>query len=251
MIDVSHDADIAILTIAHGKANALDIELCDALAAQFQQIETSSARATVITGQGRIFSAGVDLLRLSEGGADYVRKFLPALHRLYETVFFHRKPVIAAVNGHAIAGGCVLMCCADRRIAARDSGRLGVTELLVGVPFPAMAFEVMRFAAPPAFFPEVILYGATYPTDVAHARRLVDEVAEPDRLMDAALAAARTFSAIPPRTFAQTKQQLRQDAADRLRNHGARIDAAAEQIWTAPETLAHIRDYVSRTFKKA
>ena len=81
--------------------------------------------------------------------------------------FFFPKPVVAAVNGHAIAGGCVLECCADRRIAANDGGRIGVTELLVGVPFPAMAFEVMRFATAPQYFADGILSGATYMPDVA------------------------------------------------------------------------------------
>ena len=65
-----------------------------------------------------------------------------------------RSRVVAAVNGHAIAGGCVLQRCADRRIAARGGGRIGVTELLVGVPFPPLAFEVMRFATPPRYFAE-------------------------------------------------------------------------------------------------
>jgi enoyl-CoA hydratase len=132
--------------MGHGKANALDIEFCDAMAARFIELRNSAAKAVVLTGQGKIFSAGVDLKRLSEGGADYIRRFLPALHRLYEAVFFHPKPVVAAVNGHAIAGGCVLACCADRRIMANVGGRIGVTELLVGVPFPALAFEIMRHA---------------------------------------------------------------------------------------------------------
>jgi enoyl-CoA hydratase len=132
---------IAVLTLAHGKANALDIEFCDALARHFAELRRSDLRAVVLTGQGKIFSAGVDLKRLSAGGADYIRRFLPALHRLYEAVFFHPKPVVAAINGHAIAGGCVLACCADRRIMARESGRMGVTEILVGVPFAALAFE--------------------------------------------------------------------------------------------------------------
>ena len=101
--------------------------------------------ALVITGQGKIFSAGVDLKRLSKEGAAYIRKFLPALDKLYDAVFFHPKPVVAAVNGHAVAGGAVLACCADRRIMARAGGRIGVTELLVGVPFPALAFEIVRF----------------------------------------------------------------------------------------------------------
>ena len=76
-------------------------------------------------------------------------------------MFFHPKPVIAAINGHAIAGGAVLAACADRRIMARDSGRVGITELLVGVPFPVLAFEVVRFALPPRYLADSMLSGAT------------------------------------------------------------------------------------------
>src|SRR5471030_1502338 len=189
MIDIKTQAGIAVLTLTHGKANALDIELCEALTARFQELRGSDAKAVVLTGQGKIFSAGVDLIRLSEGGVAYVRKFLPALHRLYDAVFFFPKPVVAAINGHAIAGGCVLACSADRRIAARDGGRIGVTELLVGVPFPALAFEVMRFATPPAFFAETILSGATYPPEVAAHRGWVNEAVEPALVMERAIAA--------------------------------------------------------------
>ena len=87
MIDVLARGDIAILTMTHGKANALTTEFCDGLAARVR--ESAAARAIVITGQGRIFSAGVDLPRLLDGGPTYAREFLPALHRLYETIFFH------------------------------------------------------------------------------------------------------------------------------------------------------------------
>jgi enoyl-CoA hydratase len=250
MIEMTQRGAVTILRIVHGKANALDIELCEAIAAQFQGLRAAPAQAVVLTGQGRMFSAGVDLIRLSAGGAAYVREFLPALHRLYETVFFFPKPVVAAVNGHAIAGGCVLQCCADRRIAAREGGRIGVTELLVGVSFPPMAFEVMRFATPPAFFAEAVLSGATYSPEVALARRLIDEMVEPETLLDRAVAAADTLAALSPPAFAMSKQQIRQPAADRVAKDGERLAAAAEAIWTAPETLARIRDYVSRTFKK-
>jgi enoyl-CoA hydratase len=251
MIEVTQRGAIAVLQIAHGKANALDIELCDAIAARFETLRTGPAQAVVITGQGRMFSAGVDLLRVGQGGADYLRRFLPALHRLYESVFFFSKPVVAAVNGHAIAGGCVLACCADRRIAARDGSRIGVTELLVGVPFPPMAFEVMRLAAAPRFFPDTILSGATFTPDEALQRGLVDEVVESTALLDHAVAVAETLAALSPRAFAMTKRQIRQPVADRLANEGARLAVEADKIWTAPETLARIQDYVSRTFKKA
>lgn len=251
MIDLSRQGDIAILRMAHGKANALDVEFCQVLAAAFDDIRNSAARAVVIVGTGSIFSAGVDLLRISAEGEDHVRQFLPALHRLFDAAFNLPKPVIAAVNGHAIAGGCVLACCADVRITARGNGRMGVTELLVGVPFPAMAFEVMRFAVNPQYFPEMILTGSTYLSDDARMRGLVDDVVEPAELMDRALAAAKVLAALSPAAFAATKEQLRQPVADRVAQDAARIDSRVEQIWTSADTLQHIRDYVAKTFKKS
>jgi len=196
MIELTQRGAVAVMTMAYGKANALDIEFCDAIVAEFEKLRGSDARAVVLTGQGNMFSAGVNLLKLSDGGADYVRRFLPALHRLYETVFFFPKAVIAAVNGHAIAGGCVLECCADKRIAATGSARIGVTELLVGVPFPPMAFEVMRFATAPQFFADGMLSGATFMPDVALARGLVDQIVGPAQLLDVAMAAAQTLAAL-------------------------------------------------------
>ena len=122
MIEVETVDNVAIVRMQHGKANALDIEFCEALAARFHTLRNDSERAVVLTGAGKMFSAGVDLKRLSAGGADYVRRFLPALHKLYEEVFFHPKPVVAAINGYAVAGGAVLACCADRRITSSPSG---------------------------------------------------------------------------------------------------------------------------------
>lgn len=251
MIDTAMSDGIAVLTMRHGKANALDIEFCEALAARFRDLRKSDAKAVVITGQGTIFSAGVDLKRLSAGGADYVRQFLPALHDLYEAAFFHPKPVVAAINGHAVAGGAVLAACADRRIMARDAGRIGVTELLVGVPFPALAFEIVRFAVPPRYLPEFTLSGATYTTDAALQRGWIDEIAEPAELLEDALAVAQELAALSPPAFTQTKKQIREVAAERLAHSGAATDKAVTDIWCAPATLAYISDYVARTLKKA
>ena len=250
MIDVKTNAGIAVMTLAHGKANALDIEFCDAVAAQFKALRQSDAKAVVIIGQGKMFSAGVNLIRLSEGGADYIRKFLPALHRLYDAAFFHPKPVVAAVNGHAIAGGAVLAACADRRIMARDSGRIGVTELQVGVPFPALAFEAVRFTVPPRYLPEFTLGAATYTSDAALQKGWVDEVVEPAGLMQRAMEVAQSYALLSPPAFAQTKKQIRAVVTERLERSGEATDKAVTEIWTAPATLNFIRDYVARTLKK-
>jgi len=250
MIDVAVDDGIAVLTMRHGKANALDIEFCEELAARFVALRDGDAKAVVLTAPGRIFSAGVDLIRVNAGGADYVRRFMPTLHRLYEAVFFHPRPVVAAINGHAVAGGAVLACCTDRRIMARESGRIGITELLVGVPLPALAFEIVRSAVPAQYLAEFAYSGATYATDAALERGWIDEVAEPETLVEDALSVARELALLPPLAFAQTKQQLRGAAVERLVASGEAIDRAVTDIWCADATLGHIRAYVERTLKK-
>jgi enoyl-CoA hydratase len=250
MIDVAMEDDIAVVTMRHGKANTLDIEFCDALAERFEDLRGTEAEAVVLTGEGRIFSAGVDLIRLDEGGPDYIREFLPALHRLYQAVFYHPKPVVSAINGHAVAGGCVLACCADRRLMAHEPGRIGVTELLVGVPFPALAFEVLRFAVPPRYLAEVTLSGATYPPEAALQRGWIDEVVESDSLTADALAVARKLADLSPPAFVQTKRQIRQPVIERVAATGAATDAAVTELWCAPDTREYIHDYVAKTLKK-
>lgn len=250
MIEIETVDNVAILRMQHGKANALDIEFCEALAARFHALRNDPARAIVLTGTGKMFSAGVDLKRLSAGGADYVRQFLPALHKLYEEVFFHPKPVVAAINGHAVAGGAILACCADRRIMGHEAGRIGVTELLVGVPFPALAFEVLRAAVPAEYLAEVVYSGATYITDDALESGWIDEVAEPEELLEDALAVAEELATLPPKAFAMTKAQIRGPIAERLAVSGEEIDREATALWCADDTLARVRDYVARTLTK-
>jgi enoyl-CoA hydratase/carnithine racemase len=248
MIEVSSREGVALLRMADGKANTMSIEFCRELTARVEEAGRSTARAVVITGDGRIFSAGVDLVRLIDGGVPYVREFLPALSAMLRSVFVCPKPVVAAINGHAIAGGCVLACAADRRLMAREAGRIGVTELLVGVPFPPAAMEVMRAAVAPQYFEDTILSGATFTPADAVVRGLVHDIVDPEALLDRAFVAANTLAALPVAAFALSKRQMREPAAQRIDDK--EIDAAIARIWEAPETLGRVRDYVARTLRK-
>jgi enoyl-CoA hydratase len=250
MIDVEDKDGIAILTMRHGKANALDIESCNAIAGAFAKLASSSTRAVVLTGQGRIFSAGVDLVRLSDGGAKYTRDFLPVLHKVFAAIFDFPKPVVAALNGHAIAGGCVLACAAEKRIMAEGAGRVGVTELQVGVPFPPLALEIMRHVTAPHFLEEVILGANTYMPADALARGLINEIVPADKLMDRAMAVAQSLAAISPPAYALSKRQLRQPANDRANSEMASRDAEITGLWVADASMQRVRDYVARTLKK-
>src|SRR5947209_2693830 len=235
MIQIDQRDGIAIMRLDHGKANAMDTEFYAAVTTAFDKLKRAPSRAVVLTGQGGIFSAGVNLIRARDGGARYIRKFLPVLNRMFDTVFNFPKPVVAAINGHAIAGGCVLACCADARLMARVAGRMGVTELLVGLPFPALAFEVMRFVAAPQDFASLVYSGATFPPDEAWDRGLIDEITEPAALLDRSVAAAQTLAALSPAAFEVTKRQLRLDVTDRIKKHGRRVDTEATKIWASPK----------------
>jgi enoyl-CoA hydratase len=234
VIELERDGEVAIVRLAHGPVNAMDVELCDAVAAQFRALVTDPARAVVVTGKGRAFSAGADLRRFLAEGEPYARRFVPALNGMFRAVFELAKPVVAAVNGHAIAGGCVLAACADVTLMA--SGRIGVPELAVGVPFPRVAMEVVRFAVGDVTARRLMLGAQTYPVDEAVALGLVDEVVPVDDLLARAVGRARTpATAVPPDTFAFTKQQLRRDACERM-DRCADEDEGTLALWARRAT---------------
>jgi enoyl-CoA hydratase len=249
MIERSQHEGILTLRLAHGKVSALDVELLDALIRELDGVG-EDVRALILTGTGSIFSAGVDLFRLTQGGADYARRFLPLLSRFVRTLFTFPRPVIAAVNGHAIAGGCVIVLACDVRLMAEGAGRIGVPELLVGVPFPAAALEVVRFAVPRDKVQSLLYTGRTLPPQEALTAGLIDEVVAPDDLLARAQAIARQLALIPPQVYRLTKQSLRAAALERIERTSEQLDPAALQVWSTAETHAQIREYLRRTLRK-
>jgi enoyl-CoA hydratase len=249
MIERTLHEGILTLRLAHGKASALDVELLDALLRELDGAG-EDVRAVILTGTGSIFSAGVDLFRITQEGADYVRRFLPLLSRCLRALFAFPRPVVAAANGHAIAGGCVLVLAADARLMAAGGGRIGVPELLVGVPFPAAALEIVRFAVPRDKVQRLIYTGRTLPPAEALAAGLLDEVVAPDQLLARAQEVARQFAAIPPATYRLTKQALRAEALERIDRASEVQERAVLDVWSAAETHAQIREYLRRTLRK-
>jgi len=250
MIETEQRDGIAVLTLAHGKANVMDLEFCTAVAERCTALAAEPPRAVVLSGQGRIFSAGVDLNRLLDGGADYARAFLPALDRMLLAVLALPCPVVAAVNGHAIAGGCLLACAADRRLMARGSGRVGMPELRVGVPFPPVALELARSVVRPSQTQRAVAAGETFDPEAAQAVGLVDELVDGERLLDRALALAADLASITAPAYALTKAMLQQPLhvaiAAQTAAHGDRVTA----LWADPATFAAVGDYVARTMRK-
>ncbi|TDV55116.1 enoyl-CoA hydratase/isomerase family protein [Actinophytocola oryzae] len=238
MIDTTMHGDVAVVTIEHGPVNALDVELLTALPDALSQVGDAPV---VLTGAGRCFSAGVDLKRVVDGGAPYVAEFLPALSAAVLAVFDHPRPVVAAVNGHALAGGCVLACACDVRLMS--SGTIGLTELSVGVPFPTVPLEVMRHAAGAALDRLVLTAARFSPVD-AHRLGLVDEVV-PDELLAAAVSTAADLGGVPPAVYASSKTRLREPAHARIAARRDLDDPGVAQAWGDPATLERLRDFLA------
>lgn len=239
---------IQTIRFEHGKANALDLDFCRDLERRLREAE--SASAVVLVGTGSIFSAGVDLVRLTNEGAPYVEQFVPALNDLVRTLFTFPRPVVAAINGHAIAGGCVIAAASDVRLMAAGEGRIGMPELLVGVPFPSMVIEVCRFAFPQPTLQELVYRGKTVKPDEALRKGMVDEVVDSAELEFRAEAVARELAAIDATNFTLTKRQLRSAYVAHADALAREHDGLVLAQWSRPETHEHIRAYLARTVGK-
>ena len=240
---------ILTLRLAHGKASALDLELCDALQAEIEAAgESEDVRALIMTGTGSIFSAGVDLPRLINSGKQYVQDFVEALDAMLRALFLFPKPAIAAANGHAIAGGAIVAFACDYRLMS--GGRIGVPEALVGVPFPPLALEVVRFAVPRQHLQPMLYFAKTIEAQEAKSIGIIDEVVAGDDLLRRANEVARQLAGITPNAFRLTKRQIREpflrDAAQIATASADEIDA----LWADPKTHEHIRAYLEKTIGK-
>lgn len=241
---------IAVLRIEHGKANAIDLELFQELAGHLSDFAADPPAAVVLTGTGSIFSAGVDLFRVLAEDASYLERFLPVLAATLEDLFTLPLPVVAAVNGHAIAGGCILAAACDHRVLVDGPAKMGVTELLVGVPFPVVAFEVLRHLLPEKEVQSLVYSGRTVSAPEALRLGLVDELAPPDAVLDRALEVAAKLARIPRPAFALTKELARRPAVERMEHYADRFDPRTARIWASDETRAIMRQFLDRTVGK-
>jgi enoyl-CoA hydratase len=235
-MDIEVVDGVTTVRIDHPPVNAFDLGLVDDAVATVRGIEGP----IVLTGAGTCFSAGVDLRAIIDGGADYTDRFLAAVSAAFLAVFDHPAPVVAAINGHAIAGGCVLAMAADVRLMS--SGLIGLSEVAVGVPFPVAALEVCRYAMGPSVT-GAVLRADNVDIRTAAERGWIDEVVAPDDLLARAVGTARALGQHPSTAYAAMKEQLHRHAREAI-DAGGELDAKVRAMWKSDETRARISAFV-------
>ncbi|MCA8960162.1 MAG: enoyl-CoA hydratase/isomerase family protein [Planctomycetes bacterium] len=246
-VEVESLGSLRLVRLAHGKANAIDVEFCRGLTKTLKELAaTDAVRAIVLTGRGRIFSAGVDLVRLTEESTDYLFDFLPPLEEMFEACITLPCPLVAAINGHSIAGGGVLACAADYRVLA-ETAKVGVPELQVGVPFPPFAMEIVRASVPAPRFREIVIRGQLVQGAEAVSSGFADEVLPAPQVEARAIEVATELATIPAPAYRLFKVDWRRPLIARARS--ASFDDVAAG-WRHPSVREAVTRYVERTLSR-
>mgnify|MGYP001146658035 CR=1 FL=1 len=225
-----HDGHVEVV-LSGRRGNAMDETFLVELETVF---EGAVDRAVVLRAPGT-FCTGLDLIDAAGRDRDGMRNLMSAFHRALHAVFRCPMPVVAALDGHALAGGALLALCADRRIMASGRGRFGVHGVQLGVVYPDVVIEVLHHQLDPTACEKLLFGGRLHDAD--HARRAgwVDEVVDGTTALRRAEEIA--WELFGP-AFAATKARLRRHTVEHLSS----IDADGMERWLdrwfAPDTTA-------------
>ncbi|MFN8644011.1 MAG: enoyl-CoA hydratase/isomerase family protein [Candidatus Binatia bacterium] len=228
--------DVHRVVISAPGRNAMSTDLMQRLLAA---VRAGGGRPLLLVGSDGAFSAGLNLKEVAGLDVAGMTRFLLLLDDLVEALYEYPGPSVACVDGHAIAGGCVLALCCDWRVAAdRAELRIGLNEVALGLEFPPRIMALVRDRVPRRHWERVLLEAGLHDPAAARALGLVDDVA--DEPLAVAEAALRRLAGVPASTYRATKRALRAGA---LAITDAQRSDFAQRIvpaWCAAETKARI-----------
>jgi enoyl-CoA hydratase/carnithine racemase len=198
-----------------------------------REIDAAGSAPVMITGAGDAFSAGLDLDALAKAGPDDVVTLLQVMDRVVKKLFLHPAPTVALVNGHAVAGGCLLVQCCDVRVGADDPDvRIGMTGVAIGLTYPPFVPAIFRARVAPPHLETILLGAQRFAPDRALQLGLLDELAP---RTDARALAERHLAQrakLPSHAYAATKRALRQPALSASADDQQRFEREVLPAWT-------------------
>jgi enoyl-CoA hydratase len=215
-VTTSIDDRTLVVTIDRPPVNALDLDTILALEQAFDvAAREAPENGVVLTGGGQVFSAGVDTRAFAGYSRDQRHSMVFGITRMVARLLAIPMPVVAAINGHALGGGFVLMLGCDYRIATdATTAKLGMTEAQAGIPFPAGPLEIMRHELAPEMLRRLTLSSAVLGTREFLEARILDALCPTDDVRPKAQATAKALAAQPG--FRAVKRQIRGGLAERV-----------------------------------
>jgi 3,2-trans-enoyl-CoA isomerase len=209
-VQVSSSEGIATAIIKRGKVNALSAKLVDELRSTLQEVEEdSSVRAVLLTGEGKFFSFGFDIPTFLTFSQDAFEVFLTMFTELYGYLFLYPKPVIAALNGHTIAGGCMLALACDYRLMTIGRAKISLNEITFGASLFAGSVEMLRACVGLRNAEKILFSGDMFVAEEALRFGFVDQIVPYDRLIEEARIVALDYANKDATAFRSIKQLLR------------------------------------------
>jgi enoyl-CoA hydratase len=254
LIELRRIDAVTVLTLCAGKANAFDTALLEALTTAMDTARADGSRAIVVTGEGASFSGGLALPSLIDldraGVRALITTFTVAMRRVLETPM----PVVAAINGNAIAGGCVLALMCDERImiseGPKSPPRIGLNEAQLGLGLPSIVLELVRTKLAPAAHTPVALEGRLFEPTAAARIGLIDEVVAPGLFEARVLERATALASSAPLAYAQIKRALLRPAIEAIERTDAGETEAWLDTWFSAEGQLRMRAAVARITKR-
>ena len=228
---------VTMLTLNCAPVNALSPGFLDAFGATLDRLEADeNVRAVVLSSGCKVFSAGLDLKAAQHFGPEEQNDIVRALNDDFLKLFAFPKPVIAAVNGAAIAGGLFFVLGSDYRLSA-PRAQFGLAEVRVGVDFPVGPMEIARATLDPNTLRRLMLTGQPITSEIALQAGIVDEIVPDDDLLNTACTKAAEMAQIPPKSYALVKAQIRSETIGRITTAVSQGANAPEGGWFSDETL--------------
>lgn len=240
-INVEMEGSVAWVTIERGKVNALDDALRNELHECLRQLEDDPAvRAVVLTGTGKFFTFGLDIPLLLNYTKEEFTGFLTRFADLYAYLFLYPKPVIAALNGHTIAGGCMLATACDYRLMVIGKAKISLNEITFGSTIFAGSVEMLRACVGNRNGHAIIYSGAMLTAEEALDLGLIDQATTAEKLHEDAGKVAEDFASRDPRAFESLKGLLRKPIADAWKPREQGSIAEFVDIWYSESTRAQL-----------
>jgi len=216
-IDVTREAEIATVTLNRGKVNAFNENMIDQVRSCFEDLANDDdVKATIITGQGKFFSFGFDIPEFLSYSKESFIRYLTKFTDLYTYLFTYPKPVIAALNGHTIAGGAMMALACDLRIMVTGKAKISLNEITFGSSVFAGCVEMLRYCAGFKNAQKILYSGAMYNANEAIELGMIDQVSTAETLSNYAKARAMDFSRKDSPAFRSIKLLLRNPIAKEM-----------------------------------